>query len=294
MAATSHIVSMTMPTQSVLAGARRLLSKVETEGKDAPHIWRFVGAGEVLTAGGRICFAAADGLRQRVGDLLRHQRNPPLPRRFMTEAVARCRREEIPLGEALLATEQIRPDGLRAALMEQTTEAIARLGSARVEGTVVTPLAQVPHDGSFCFTPAEILAHLGARADMAAAVVAKKTLREMLADTGGWGAACLAADLAGERVPVAVERSVPVATMVEGLGWASEALTAARAAGVSFVREPSGGKARVAWTDRGLIFTGLVELATMESLDGRFGSAKNRPNTPSKSNAVASRPSIHA
>ena len=108
-------------------------------------------------------------MRQRLSDLLRTKCNPPLERDFIAEVFRRCQRDHVPLGEGLLATGRVTAEGLRSALVDQVTEAVARIGSCEVEVTTATNLAHGEYDERFTFPPAEIFAALGTRKDPAGA-----------------------------------------------------------------------------------------------------------------------------
>jgi hypothetical protein len=175
----------------------------------------------VLVHSRRVCWAAASGMQQRVTELLRFERDPPLERDFFLELYRRCRDRGAPLAEALLATGHVSPAGLRAALFSHTAEAIAQLADSGARPDDFVPHARARYDARFVFSSGQILAGLGARRDRELAIAAQRTLETTLVpETAGW--AFTRDGGVGLPVLVAVSGAPPVsvAEMLEACVWA--------------------------------------------------------------------------
>ena len=159
--------------------ARRLLGAIETLPPTATGAWRLEGRGTVLWDAGYICWANAAGSATRLSHLLRHQRNPPLPRSYLSELVVRCQRDGTPLGEALLSAGDISEAGLRSAILHQTTEAVLAMAALPDGEATFTALSTASYDRRFAFRPVEVYASLGSLNDRALAVLARHKLREV-------------------------------------------------------------------------------------------------------------------
>ncbi|MAQ16496.1 MAG: hypothetical protein CMN30_17095 [Sandaracinus sp.] len=258
------------PDAQTLRGTLAVLRAIEDQCARGPALLRFEGAGDVLVTHGALCWASARGMRQRMSDLLRYKCNPPLEREFLTEVLQRCRRERTPLGDALLATGKVTESGLRSALANQVTDAIARIGMKESQLTARENLARAEYDERFTFSPAEIFAALGARRDPAGAVVARRRLQWAFDGTGGCGFAFFAEGSRDHTVALAVTRecSLAIQQMVVLARWAREILR------VEGFLEPSrlvvakvdDWTALVAWSREGVIFAGRVPLDSVEHL----------------------------
>jgi hypothetical protein len=169
----------------LLARALELLARVEALPGSSVGALRFGGKGIVLVESGRVCWAAAAGMPQRFSQILRHQHEPPLPREYLQDLLRQAKDGQAPLVQALLATGEISPEGLRAAMFRHVAEAIAHLAlfGARWEDFV-------PHAGyraRFSFSTAEILASIGGRTNPALAGAATTLLEGTLVpETTGW------------------------------------------------------------------------------------------------------------
>lgn len=167
------------PDPELLEGAVAVLRRIESMSDDATGVLRFPG-GSILLESGRVCWAVASTMEQRLTDLLRHQRSPPLDRRFLEEVLASCQRDSRPLGEALLASGEISESGLRTALFRQSVEAIAHIARTRGVGAEFVPHQGSAYDARFLFCTAEIFAALGARRDRALAAAARRQLETLV------------------------------------------------------------------------------------------------------------------
>lgn len=209
--------------------------------------------GTVLVEDGRVCWAGARGMSSRMTDLLRHQADPPLDGAQIEAIYGRCRAGGKPLGEALVESGLVSPDGLRRALRQHTVEALAILGtSMSTQPYVWVTRGEKRYDARFTFTSVELLLGLGAMCEPAAAVKAHPIV--VTAAECGLGAAFVRSDVAALPVPVAAVGldSTPVATLV-GLGrWTVEMLDLANVYAptrrVLATSTPTG-EAFVAWSD---------------------------------------------
>ncbi|HEX4474698.1 MAG TPA: hypothetical protein VH142_06450, partial [Polyangiaceae bacterium] len=135
--------------------------------------------GTVLMKGGRICWASASSLRPRLTDRLRQQRTPPLKRAVLESVFEECKRSGEPVGQALVARGVVSEEGLRAALLGHTSEALAHLGRASAVYTDFVSHSTVRNDMRFAFTPVELLAASGARRDLLSATAARARLESI-------------------------------------------------------------------------------------------------------------------
>lgn len=168
------------PDPDLLEGALAVLGRIESMPEGATGVLRFP-TGSVLLESGSVCWAVASTMEQRLTDLLRHQRSPPLDRRFLEELLANCQRDKRPLGEALLASGEISESGLRTALFRQSVEAIAHIARTGDRGAEFVPHLGSAYDARFRFCTAEIFAALGARRDRALAAAARRQLETTVA-----------------------------------------------------------------------------------------------------------------
>jgi hypothetical protein len=209
------------PDPVLLRGAVSVLARIEGLPLEAAGVLRFGRSGTVLVEERSVCWATATGMEQRLGELLRHQRNPPLDRRFLESVVDQCKSSGIPLGEALLRSGEITPAGLRSAIFRQAVEAIAHIAREHPGPPEFTPRSRSTYDARFKFAPAEIFAALGARRDHAQATVARRHL-ESIVTPGTAGVAFLrnGDECVPEVVAVAHAAGARVETLWESSAWA--------------------------------------------------------------------------
>jgi hypothetical protein len=118
--------------------------------------------GTILVEKGRICWAATARMGHRLTDILRSRLDPEVGPRALEEIVRRCRDEGTPLGETLVASSLISSDSLREALRQHTSEAILFLAQRSGEPPTWLPHRKHRYDARFTFSPAELLASVGA------------------------------------------------------------------------------------------------------------------------------------
>jgi hypothetical protein len=169
-------------------------------------------------------------MRPRLTELLRHQQDPPIPRESIEAVLRACRSERLPIGEALVRSGLVSETGLRAALLEQTREALIELARNNSR-----PGAFVPHSGTgyeprFSFSSAELLAGLGAACHPGPAAAAQEEI-----DAAAIPDCYLAAFIRPPRYRgvqlLAVDRScaLPAGALIGAGNWATGLLDIARA-----------------------------------------------------------------
>ncbi|MCE9572157.1 MAG: DUF4388 domain-containing protein [Deltaproteobacteria bacterium] len=117
--------------------------------------------GIALIERGRLCWALAARLSQRLTDLVRARCTPPLDEPEALAIYASCAADGLPLGEALVERRRLTPAELRAALKRQIATALRTL-DASAEALAWAPHDGRSHDPRYTFTPGELLAELGA------------------------------------------------------------------------------------------------------------------------------------
>jgi len=188
-----------------------------------------VAMGSVLVEEGRVCWAAAEGWSRRLTDILRHQTEPPLERARVEEVYARCRRDRLPLGEQLVASGVVTPDGLRRALRQHTAEALVWMTRTGAAETDWLPSEHRRYDARFSFGTGELLGTIGVILSPDAAGDARRQLDDVVSG----GARGLAFVRGGAALPVPVLVTEPeglTATSVLDVGrWAVSCLDLAAA-----------------------------------------------------------------
>jgi hypothetical protein len=190
--------------------------------------------GTVLVERGRVCWAVASSMRRRLTDIMRNQRDPPLPAEDLERIYAECVEAGKPLGETLLERGIVSESGLRSALRQHSAEAIALLSFPPKEFTW-KPRRAASYDPRFTFTASELMVSLGALVDVSAARAARLRLRQALAGTGS-GAGFI--DAGKTPVPVAAEQEDQIS--VENLRMLGEWLHGFRQARGGWVDERRG------------------------------------------------------
>jgi hypothetical protein len=216
----SSAPSLPPPDASVLIGAAELLASVEGLAPDDVGILQYGSSGNVLVESRGICWAFASGMKRRLSTLLRQQRSPPLELSFIEDALEECRRNRRPLGEALLATGHISEEGLRMALFSHVVEAVARIAQSGATAAGFTPHDGPTYDPRFVFSPAEVLAALGARRDRAQAAAAKRGLRTTLVP-GSRGLAFVRDSMGPVAIAVEGTPALRVPEILDMCSWAS-------------------------------------------------------------------------
>ena len=220
--------------------------------------------GSVLVENGRICWAAASGMKLRLTDILVAQARPPLSKDVIEDVYERCRRDGIPLGAGLVAQGVVTPRGLRQALLVHSGDAIALLSEALSREGKVSPAwianRASRYDAQFTFTSAEILVAVGSRTSKEQAGNAQDVLEHALQD-GGAGVAFLTEQR--HELPICEVRGEEVG--VEGLvdlsRWARAALErCSQFSSCDVVAMTSASRAgSLTWSSEGVVYAALCE-----------------------------------
>jgi hypothetical protein len=161
----------------------RLLRGIDGLPRGATGAFSFSDAsslqGTVLIEDRRICWAASSDMENRLTDLLRGQGRTRLPPMAFEELYQECHRENLPLGETLVARGLVSGEGLRYALRQHTAEAIARLAGAASLALTWSFHPTRRYDAQFTFGTSELLCCIGALGLEPKAVEADRTLREV-------------------------------------------------------------------------------------------------------------------
>lgn len=214
--------------------------------------------GGVLVEDGRICWVEARGASRRLRDLLiSHTNSDAAP---LDEAFDRCRRDQKPVGETLVAEGLVGPAELERLLRQHSAECLLELCRAPL------PTRWASHPGRgyaprFTFRPVELLlgavgvcfpehraralaglAQVATERQRAAAFVFEAAQDRVLpvAELGGWGVAEL-------RVLAHLARAMP---------RASQDLGAEPSFTLACTQE---GESALVWWDSGLLFTLLCD-----------------------------------
>lgn len=216
--------------------------------------------GAVFVERGRVCWAAARGLAPRLTQLLREPSGLDAP--AMENLYRRCKLEGAPLGEFLVARGIVRPDDLRAALLQHTTESLDALCDERALAS------WWPRPGGynarFTFKTSELLAHWFAHrhgtpgAPLGAALA---TFSDSV--PGEWGAVFMRVPTLAAPLPIVVRGEVPEKSLsLLRVGkWAASALDVASTfhdEDVLVTAMEPGGTSLVAWRYDGEIVAGRM------------------------------------
>ena len=232
--------------------------------------------GAVFVEGGRVCWAAARGLSQRLTDILANSAG--LDPEKMTLLYCACRDRGVPLGEHLVATGLVSPAGLRESLRQHSTESLRHL--AGEDATLVwKPRAHGGYSPAFTFSTTEILQHgLVAELDQDGATsfeTAGELERELssILASDDWGAAYHRAPGRSSPEPLVVHGAVGrVSAIVELGAWAASSLdvTSAARGDHGFVAGFHESGARVAWTFGRALLAGATDRGAPARLMNRL------------------------
>jgi hypothetical protein len=178
--------------------------------------------GSVYIEKGRVCWAAAQGLARRLTELL--GAHASLARGQMESFFVSCRRQNVPLGEHLVARGVLAASDLREALLQHTAESLACLFDVPAHG-VWTPRSGKGYSPRFTFTTSELFARVGASTHARQAASLGPLLEETFAGTD-WGAAVVRTPSHASPEVVAVWGAIPdTSTSLLRLGqWAASSL----------------------------------------------------------------------
>lgn len=214
--------------------------------------------GAVLVQDGRICWAAARGASRRLSELILQRVEPRLDASSMHALFERCRAENRPLGETLVANGVLSPSALHSMLREHTCESLLLL-SAPTEGERhFVPHRDRHYDARFTFSAAELMASIGSLEDRDLANTAEAELVNAVGGEGagvaftrvrGWSRAVPVAQVGAHLLGVDGVRSLAV--------WASTALDLSHAfdsaSDTTVGSDPSGASA-LAWREGEVLY----------------------------------------
>jgi hypothetical protein len=220
-------------------------------------------SGSVLVEGGRVCWAVATGMKERLTDILRHQASPALDRALLEDAYRRCRVHRKPLGEYLVESGLVSRDGLRRALRQHTGEAVAVLSRASDRSTEWREHRSKRYDASFTFSPSELLVGLGALRGYYKAREASERLHFVL-DGAATGAAFVRSSDTAVLLPVAAVGAdrIGVRELVDIGRWAAGILDVCQCFSPqrTLVSCTGGGGASfVAWQEGDILYVAACE-----------------------------------
>ncbi len=219
--------------------------------------------GAILVEKGRICWAVASGFSRRLTDLLRHQSEPAIPLEKIEAIVSRCRGEGGPLGEALVQAQLVTEQGLRSALKQQTSEAVAVIAGSGHLGRFL-PHRKATYDPKYCFSTTEILGAVGSlQSDDTNSLTARSDLRRVVR---GVASGAVFVRSRGHALLLGVEEHegalLSAERVVKMSSWALGQLDVAGAVaeGLKLVSSSAeDGNAIVAWQDGSLVFVALCK-----------------------------------
>jgi hypothetical protein len=229
----------------LIAAVMRVLSFVDDLPPGATGVLRFGDQGLVLLQARKVCWAVARTMRVRLTDIIRNQSTPPLPREAVEAIYRRCRENNTPIGEALVASGLASEAGLRAALFKHNQEAIVALARGGLAPDAFTSHSKTGYDPKFSFSSCEVLAMLGSADDPASATAAQHELGDVLVPDST-GVAFTRSSAASGVMLIAVDRAcdVPVRDLLELCSWVAGLFDVAR------TFDPGVLVARVAWGPR--------------------------------------------
>jgi hypothetical protein len=156
--------------------------------------------GLILLENGLVCWAGAEPMSGRLGELIRARLDPGASQGDLDGVIRRCRAEATPIGEALVSGGLLSSDGLRDALLQHTAEAVLAL-AARSEEPPAWLARAKPFGARFTFSPVELLVSAGAAWAPGPASEARGEMDGMLR-YGGFGLAFARMAGSGELIPV--------------------------------------------------------------------------------------------
>lgn len=235
----------------------RVLSEIEALPADATGALAFGPetsmSGVVLLERGRVCWAAAQGLRRRLTDLLRERCQPQLTNDEVEAVVQRCKQTGTPVGESLVADGRLTADALRATLLRHTVESLAAGVSWRAAPRWLPHRAR-GYQSAFTFQPAELLAFAHTIAvDRGELEAAERRLASVGQAHNAAAFDMLGVHLLACRLP---EEGTAAVTELRAAGtWAARSLAAdaERSAVLKFAFDGHGGS-WLGWRDGGMTF----------------------------------------
>ena len=228
------------------------------EPDDAGLLWSpaAAGAGGIFVEGGRICWAAAPGLRRRLSDLLSTCTSGPVD---LDQLYARCRADGRPLGQTLVDEGWLAPHQLEVVLRRHSAESLVALCRAGAL-TRWSSRGGRGYSPRFTFRPVDVLFDVVALF----APHAQQTARAELAALDGPGrrGAAFVLHAGHDAVPVAASGDATVGALATLGSWATAVPSAARELGASrafVLAATAGGDTISLWWRDGLLFAVACE-----------------------------------
>jgi hypothetical protein len=217
--------------------------------------------GAVFVENGRVCWAAARGLAQRLSDLL--AASAKLDPRAMDALYVACKRTRAPLGEYLVSAGVVSAPDLRAALLKHTAESLHALCAEGVSAAWIER-RRGGYSSRFTFKTTELLSRTFAEENGGLAAGACAELGDVFGDRGSrageWGAAFVRSPARASPDPIAVYGAFPekIEALLRLGRWASSSLdvTAPLHHDHTFVATVLDDGALVAWRSGAAILAG--------------------------------------
>ncbi|MCK6586281.1 MAG: hypothetical protein HUU21_39365 [Polyangiaceae bacterium] len=214
--------------------------------------------GLILIENGRVCWARADVMIGRLGELLRARLDPGANSNELASLVQRCRAEGRSIGDALVSGGLVSSDGFRDALLQHTAEAVLALAGREGEPPAWVARAK-PFGARFSFSSVELLVSAGAAWAPGQADEARSEMERMLR-LGGFGVAFAQVSGSSGLVPIgeAQGSKLTLSEAIELGAWGARAVRQDRVVrgGVPRLVAAMGpnGDALVAWLTGAVIY----------------------------------------
>ena len=157
-----------------------LLRAIEDLDDEPTGVLRLYPAGQVYLESGRVCWALFPGQQARLVQLLRHQRNPPIPEATLSEVIHESQSSHTPFVKSLVDSGKLTREGLRAALLSHSAENMARMAHFKWSVEEFVPFRGSTYGSEFVFSTVELLTSLGASKFLAQSGAARRHLSESL------------------------------------------------------------------------------------------------------------------
>lgn len=272
---------------STLHHVSDLLAVIEGLDGRPTGVLKLAPFGQIYLEQGKICWVMYPGQQQRLGQLLRYQRNPPIDSSLLVKIVRECQETNTPIGEALLASGEISADGLRAALLSHSAESVARIANShwKVEG--FDAHGETKYEARFLFSTVELMTHLGAGKHLTLSAVAKKSLNDALVG-GGSGLAFIRQASVNHPILIAVAGAftASVVQACELCTWTSSLFDLARTVDpqvYAALGSWRGNQAVVTWQQSDVSYTALFTSRAAAALALSSITRQNSSKTERKS-----------
>jgi hypothetical protein len=243
---------------TLLSRVATLLARIDALPADACGTLAFGGnppSSMLRIEARRVCWATSDSA-SRLMDRLRHTIRAEAGE--LDALFRECRERGTPLGQTLVARNWISAAEFRAALLEHTAAAVARIAGTTRSEAAWLPSREERHDAHFTFSPAELLTRVADAEWGPLAQLARDELARVL-ESGGRG--CAYVPSGDGLLPLGVVGDELVVEEILALGrWAQRALLDA----TRFTQDPrfvslarSNGDSLTAWSRSGFVYAAL-------------------------------------